>query len=155
MDRLRMRTFHRLTRFGLILAAAAIAVWGESAPASSTTPAHKNLKKWLDALSLAESGNRAGIMHKDRDGRYYYGCLQFRERTFRYFVSKYSLADSDVTDVMELIYDCAFQKRVAARMIRDDPDNWKHWRNSTKRIGLPPGATPAPEASTNDRRIEN
>jgi hypothetical protein len=150
-----MRTFHRLTRFGMILAAASLAVWGESTPAPTATRAPKSLKKWLDALSFAESGNRAGIMHKDRDGRFYYGCLQFRERTFRYYVSKYNLADSDETDVMELIYDCGFQKRVAARMIRDDPGNWKHWRNSTKRIGLPPGATPAPEPSTNDRRIEN
>jgi hypothetical protein len=151
MDRLHMRTFHRLTHCGLILAAAAIAAWGESAPAPSATRAPKSLNKWLDALSFAESGNRDWIMHKDRDGRFYYGCLQFRERTFRYYVAKYNLADSDETDVMELIYDCAFQKRVAARMIRDDQENWKHWRNSAKRIGLPPGATPAPEPSTTDR----
>jgi len=151
MDRPRLSTFHRLARLGLILAAAALAAWGESVPACSATRAHKGLNKWLEALSFAESGNRERIMHKDRDGRFYYGCLQFRERTFRYYVAKYNLADSDETDVMDLIYDCAFQKRVAARMIRDDPENWKHWRNSAKRIGLPPGAAPAPEPSATDR----
>ena len=42
---------------------------------------------------------------------------------------------------MDLIFDCAFQKRLAALMIRDNPENWKHWRTTVqRRIGLPPGA---------------
>ena len=39
---------------------------------------------------------------------------------------------------MDLIYDCGFQKRLAVRMILDNPENWKHWRNTVQRIGLPP-----------------
>jgi len=101
----------------------------------------RTLEKWLDALSFAESGNRAQIVHKDLDGRYYYWCLQFREKTFRSFVDKFGLAPNpEGNDVMELIYDCAFQKRLAVRMILDNPENWKHWRNTVQRIGLPPGA---------------
>jgi hypothetical protein len=100
------------------------------------------LEKWLDALSFAESGNRARIVHQDLDGRYYYGCLQFRVKTFRFFVDKFGLTPSPAgSDVMDLIYDCGFQKRLAVRMIIDSPENWKHWRNTVQRIGLPPGAT--------------
>jgi len=97
------------------------------------------LTGWLNALSFAESGNRPWIVHQDRDGRDYYGCLQFREKTFRFFVKKFNLApNAEAPEVMALIFDCAFQKRLAARMIHDNPDNWKHWRNTVERIGLPP-----------------
>jgi hypothetical protein len=97
------------------------------------------LTKWLNALSFAESGNRPQIVHQDRDGRLYYGCLQFRERTFRFYVKKFNLApNAQAAEVMALIYDCRFQKRLATRMIHDNPDNWKHWRYTVERIGLPP-----------------
>jgi hypothetical protein len=100
------------------------------------------LRKWIDALAVAESGNRPWIVHQDRDGGSNYGCLQFRERTFRVFVKKFNLAPNAQPDeVMNLIYDCGFQKRLAARMIRKNCENWKHWRKTVERIGLPPGAT--------------
>jgi len=148
------------------LAAAALIICGQSsraegddgAASSPTNDAHPaaevgpasskplTLAKWLEALARVESGNRAWIVHQDRDGRYYYGCLQFRETTFRFYVEKFDLAPvADEDDVMELIYDCSFQKSLAARMIRDNPENWKHWRTTVHRIGLPPGATGAPE----------
>jgi hypothetical protein len=156
-----MRAFHRLTRMPLILAASCLLISSRPARAdetgraasaderdttlpaqpASSVRARQSLKQWLNALALAESGNRAWIVHRDRDGRDYYGCLQFRETTFRYFVDKFELApDAEDAEVMELIYDCAFQKRLAARMIRENPENWKHWRNTVQRIGLPPGS---------------
>jgi len=164
-----MRAFHRLTRMPFLLAAACLVIGSRPArageneradshaerdatlPAQPAPGAHarQSLRQWLDALAFAESGNRAWIVHRDRDGRDYYGCLQFRETTFRYFVDKFELApDAEDAEVMELIYDCAFQKRVAARMIRENPGNWRHWRNTVQRIGLPPGSTAAPEPAT-------
>jgi hypothetical protein len=152
-----MRAFHRFTRMPLILAAACLLIGSRPARAGETderdaTPpaqpvsgvhARQSLRQWLDALAFAESGNRAWIVHRDRDGRDYYGCLQFRETTFRYFVDKFDLApDAEDAEVMELIYDCAFQKRVAARMICENPRNWRHWRNTVQRIGLPPVSDP-------------
>jgi hypothetical protein len=113
------------------------------------------LRKWIDALAVAESGNRGWIVHQDRDGRYYYGCLQFRESTFRYFVEKFQFApDREPAEVMKLIYDCPFQKRLAARMIRQDPGNWKHWRKTAGRIGLPPGAPATSETKAADPPTE-
>src|SRR5579864_2603666 len=79
------------------------------------------LETWLDALAVAESGNRQRLVHRDRDGQLYYGCLQFHEKTFRAYVRKFHLLPASTrSEAMSRIYDCAFQKHLAALMIRDD-----------------------------------
>ncbi len=155
MVRRAMRIFHRLTGIPSAFAATFLVVCGQpsrvlaqSVSGASTGPV---LEKWIDALAVAESGNRQWIVHQDRDGGYNYGCLQFRERTFRFYVEKFKLAPSaSPAEVMDLIYDCAFQKRLAARMIRENPDNWRHWRKTVGRIGLPPRPMTEPELATAD-----
>ena len=152
-----MRTFHRWARFRPVLTAVLLILCGptsrvdraDGAATGAELGQEATLRKWIDALAVAESGNRSWIVHQDRDGRYYYGCLQFRERTFRHFVRKFNLAPNAEPDaVMNLIYDCAFQKRLALRMLRENPENWKHWKETVKRIGLPPGAIAACDADT-------
>ncbi len=103
------------------------------------------LENWLDALATAESGNRGRLVHRDRDGQLYYGCLQFQPRTFRAYVRKFRLLpNANRKETMSRIYDCAFQKQLAALMIRSDPAGWKHWRGTVEnRVGLPP-VDPAP-----------
>ena len=154
-----MRTFHRITRPLHTLLVAFLMIWGPSAQADETdcaangtgnaaapsvertsgACAPQTLGNWIDALAAAESGGRGWIVHRDRDGRNYYGCLQFRETTFRFFMKKFNLApNANSADAMNLIYDCALQKRLAARMIRENPENWRHWRKTVERIGLPP-----------------
>src|SRR6266403_343320 len=162
-----MRDFHRLIHMSSRCAAAFLVVWGQpatpggtdcaaavgdhtatvsAAPHSPADPA-QTLAQWIEALAIAESGNREWIAHQDRDGGYNYGCLQFRERTFRHFVRKFNLAPNAEPDaVMNLIYDCAFQKRLALRMLRENPENWKHWKKTVRQIGLPPGAIAACDA---------
>lgn len=114
----------------------------DRAPAASaeiSAPADA-LELWLDKLAVAESGNRARLVHRDRDGQLYYGCLQFHAKTFRVYVRRFHLLPQNSrAEMMHRIYDCAFQKRLAALMIRDDPDNWKHWKWTVeKRVGMPP-----------------
>lgn len=150
-----------------VLAVAVIIAWAQSSKANgenvcasadssariSTPPlqrpsSQRTMEEWLDDLAFAESGNRARIVHQDLDGRNYYGCLQFRLKTFRFFVDKFALASQVAPgDVTELIYDCAFQKRLAARMILDNPASWKHWRKTVRRIGLPPAVLDAANAA--------
>lgn len=158
-----MRTFHRCIRFRPVLTAVVLMLCGptsrvdraDGAATGAEVRDEARLRKWIDALAVAESGNRAWIVHQDRDGRYYYGCLQFRESTFRYFVERFQIApDKEPAEVMNLIYDCAFQKRLAARMIRQNPANWKHWRKTAGRIGLPPGAAPSPDLAHADPPVE-
>jgi hypothetical protein len=132
------------------LAAAVLMMWSPSAggagcadTSSSVEPSmeERALGEWIEALAVAESGNRGWIVHQESDGRNYYGCLQFSEKTFRHFAKKYRLVQANEPEVfMNFIYDCSLQKRLAARMIRENPENWKHWRKSVERIGLPPGA---------------
>jgi hypothetical protein len=165
-----MLNFHRLARPFHTFAAASVLLLGANSRADGTdditdhagdrarrsaeisdSNSAQTLSKWIDALAAAESGGRAWIVHRDRDGRDYYGCLQFRERTFRFFVRKFNIAPNVEPDaVMNLIYDCALQKRVASRMIRENPENWKHWRKTVERIGLPPGAAGAVDSAADD-----
>jgi len=164
-----VRTFYRLTPMPPRMAAAFLIMWspamdGADRPAATTDgaatvevepvarPASVHaLRSWIDALAVAESGNRNRIVHQDDDGRLYYGCLQFRESTFRYFAKKFRMDQTaQPGDVMSLIYDCSFQKRLATRMIHDNPGNWKHWRKTVERIGLPPGAKASVAAAAVD-----
>jgi hypothetical protein len=39
-------------------------------------------------------------------------------------------------------------------MIRQNPDNWKHWRNTSGRIGLPPGAVRAKDVADANPPVE-
>jgi hypothetical protein len=118
----------------------------ETKPAASPGPstdgssAVNPLENWIDALAIAESGNRGRLVHRDRDGQLYYGCLQFQPRTFRAYVRKFHLLpNAGRKETMSRIYDCAFQKQLAALMIRSDPAGWKHWRGTVEnRVGLPP-----------------
>ena len=147
MEKIVVQVFHRWVRPSAILAFTGVGLlYGSDGLLSGADKDERILKKWIAALSFAESGNRDWIVHRDRDGRYYYGCLQFREKTFRFFVQKFNLGPTaGDTEVMDLIFDCTFQKRLAALMIRDNPDNWKHWRTTVRRrIGLPPGAKAPP-----------
>lgn len=160
-----MRTFDRLTPMPPRMAAAFLIIWSPSLDGADRAPSNADnaatveakplsgsLRKWIDALAVAESGNRNWIVHEEEDGRRYYGCLQFRESTFRYFAKKFRMVQTaQPGDVMSLIYDCAFQKRLATRMIRENPENWKHWRKTVERIGLPPGAKAPVDAAAVDQ----
>jgi len=118
------------------------------APAVESATPPVALQVWLDALAKAESGNRQFLVHRDRDGQLYYGCLQFQERTFRVYVRKFHLLPQGTSsaETMRRIYDCSFQKQLARLMIRDDPANWKHWRTTVeKRVGMPPAQATAEE----------
>lgn len=121
-------------------AAPTLAAADDSQASPSEAPPANSLETWIDALAVAESGNRQRLVHRDRDGQLYYGCLQFHEKTFRAYVRKFHLLPKGSrSETMSRVYDCAFQKRLAALMIRDDPRNWRHWRGTVEKVvGLPP-----------------
>jgi hypothetical protein len=121
----------------------------ESQVIPADVPQVDPLEVWIDALATAESGNRQWLVHRDRDGQLYYGCLQFQERTFLTYVRKFHLLKKGTrAEAMNRIYDCAFQKRLAFLMLHEDPGSWKHWRNTVEnRIGLPPPVTTGAAAS--------
>lgn len=97
------------------------------------------LEKWLGLLSVCESNNREGIRILDTNNEYSYGLLQFQEQTFTSFSVAYNLfPNTELQELHNLLYDGYSQKVLAREMILRDYDNWKHWKNCVKKIGLPP-----------------
>jgi hypothetical protein len=95
------------------------------------------LDEWLDNLMLAESRGRTTFEENhglpyiiDTNGKRSYSCLQFQEGTFKAYSKMYNIT-GDITD-------CGTQKKLARAMIADKPGNYRHWLNSSKKIGLPP-----------------
>jgi len=91
------------------------------------------LGKWIERLVHQESSGRADIKILDVNDRYSYGCLQFQEATFVSYSKRYF-----GTSNLSKLYDCQYQKQLARRMLEEDINNWRHWYNSTRKIGLPP-----------------
>lgn len=88
------------------------------------------LDLWINKLVQAESNGREDVVILDVNGKYSHGCLQFQQGTFNSYAQRYGLEGN--------IMDCDLQKTLARKMIEENINNWKHWFNSTKKIGLPP-----------------
>jgi len=97
-----------------------------------------DLKKWIQKLKMAESEGRNDIKILDNNGQYSYGCLQFQEPTFRGYGAAYGLIDKDLENIEDAIFDCQLQEKLVLRMLLDDYDNWKHWKVTVRKIGMPP-----------------
>jgi hypothetical protein len=97
-----------------------------------------DLKKWIQKLEWAESQGHEDVKVLDNNGQYSYGCLQFQEPTFRSYGAAYGLVDRDLENVEDAIYDCQLQEKITLRMLLDDYDNWKHWKVTVRRVGMPP-----------------
>ena len=101
------------------------------APTQEKTHYEVLLDNWIEDLVQAESNGREDIIILDVNNRYSRGCLQFQDATFEHYTKRYGIEG----DIM----DCGFQKRLARLMIKENPDNWKHWWNSVRhKVGLPP-----------------
>jgi hypothetical protein len=97
-------------------------------------PATKDdLTIWLEKLAIAESHNSSTMRVLDTNGHYSYSCMQFQMATWLSYGKPLGATEDN-------IYDCSLQKKVAAKMIRDNHKNWTHWYNSVvkKGVGKPP-----------------
>lgn len=76
----------------------------------------------------------------DTDGERVYSCLQFKKSTFTEQVIKFDLLpEAEESDIMNMIYDCDFQKYLAKLMLEENPEFIWRWATSVKRgLGLPP-----------------
>lgn len=94
---------------------------------------NQQLSHWVDKLAVKENCGK-GII--DVNGEWSRGKLCFQKRTFDNYSKEFDVYD---------------QKELAIAMIKDDYNNWKHWRCSTIKdtercpkntwespIGLPP-----------------
>jgi len=85
---------------------------------------------WLERLAGCESSHREDIVILDTNKRYSYGCLQFQERTWNYYMSRYGLSYPDIMN-------CQHQKELASMMLQENHLNYRHWLTCSRKIGLP------------------
>ena len=101
-----------------------------------------NLAQWIDKLEEYECKDcPIGFSRIDSNGLRSYGCLQFQKDTFLLNLKKYypeTYNNIQGNEWQNLIYDCDFQKQLAYKMIKDNPENIWHWALSVKRgLGKP------------------
>src|SRR3990167_1384493 len=99
------------------------------------------LTDYINELAVYECRNCPPKYDRvDSNGELSYSCLQFQERTFREQVAKYDmLPDIEPHEIMNLFYDCSFQKKLAVMMLQENPKFIWRWKTSVLRgLGLPP-----------------
>lgn len=95
------------------------------------------LDDWLNKLETRENCRRSGTM--DSNGELSYGALCFQSGTFKEQAKKYTLFPfAEDAEIMNFIGDRDSQFALAKKMLQDNPENWRRWFTSTKKIGLPP-----------------
>ncbi len=114
-------------------------------PLRRTTPVRSMLSLYIEELIVRESQGDARKKILDANGEFSYGCLQFQKPTFLQTGKRYGFIPQDMTKVEPTIYDCALQKKLATKLLKDHPSYWVLWENSARKIrrelGLsPPGA---------------
>lgn len=88
------------------------------------------LDKWINKASEIEYGHKKEFRILDSNNRYSYGCMRFQADTF--------VEESMKNNMYGNISDCEFQKSLAKSMILKNHKDWRHWYNTTKKIGKPP-----------------
>lgn len=91
----------------------------------------QRIRLWVYNLAELESDDREDIVILDSNGKYSYSCLMFQMGTWTAQGEKYN-----VTTTEENIMDCKLQKQLAFLMIKDNPNNWRHWYNTVTKLGL-------------------
>lgn len=87
------------------------------------------ISEFINQLVMMESGGHEDLKVFDTNKKYSYSCLQFQMATWLEQGKKYG-----INTTSENIMNCSLQKNVAYKMLKDNPNNWKHWYNSTMKI---------------------
>lgn len=101
---------------------------------------------WKDSqlrkLANCESGMREGAIavNDGNTGRDSKGIFQFQLPTFVAYATKYALfPDAEAAELPNLWTDPDAQIRVAATMIKKEPNAMRHWYICSKKLGLKAG----------------
>lgn len=97
-----------------------------------------NTQVWVHRMIQAESNNRSEIVVFDSNHRISYGCAQFQRETFEEQVRRHNLLpDAEPKEYLNFIRDCTFQRHLSQTMIDHNPENYRHWLNTSKKINRP------------------
>ena len=95
----------------------------------------ESLDHWVNRLAVCESNRNANAIVLDVNKKYSAGILQFQLNTIKVYALRYGMR-SEITREDWLNPD--LQRRVAIAMLTESWSNWRHWRNCSIVIGLPP-----------------
>ena len=97
-----------------------------------------NVQIWVHRMIQAESNNRSEIVIFDSNHRISYSCAQFQRDTFEEQVRIHNLLpEAEPREYLNFIRDCGFQRLLSQKMIEKNPENYRHWLNTSKKIGRP------------------
>ena len=91
-----------------------------------------SLSEWLEKLEQCESGKNPLAVGDNGRAR---GVFQFHFPTFSAFMIKYALAEESM--LPSLYTDTWVQRQLTERIIREEPEGWRHWTNCSLKIGIP------------------
>jgi len=92
---------------------------------------------WIDKLEKEEGCPDVGLV--DSNGKLSYGPLCFQGETFVAYAKKYNLIpQAEPAELMNFVSDEYYQKKLARLMVEENYENWRHWFNSSNRMGYPP-----------------
>lgn len=90
------------------------------------------LTLWVHKLAVCESGSNPQAINPQDGGSRSAGYIQFKDGTFKHYSERYNLNYSP-----EDIWDKNKQVTLAVEMLKENPNNYKHWYNCAKTIGKP------------------
>ena len=91
----------------------------------------------VDKLAMCESGGLATAVNPFDGGSHSRGTLQFKDSTFILYSKRYNLLpEAEDDEILNFIFDADYQKQLARLMLDENINNWRHWVNCSKKIGL-------------------
>lgn len=91
----------------------------------------------IDQLAMCESGGLATAINPFDGGSHSRGILQFKDSTFIQYAKRYNLfPNAEDDEILNFIFDGDYQKKLARLMLDENINNWRHWVNCSKKVGL-------------------
>lgn len=91
----------------------------------------------IDQLAMCESGGLATAVNPFDGGSHSRGVLQFKDSTLIHYTKRYNLLpEAEDAEILNFIFDADYQKKLARLMLDENINNWRHWTNCSKKVGL-------------------
>jgi len=95
------------------------------------------LSPLIDKLAMCESGGKPEALNADDGGSRSSGILQFKDSTFLHYAKRYEMFPfAEDAEIINFLTDPDQQKKMATLMLKENPENWRHWVNCSLKTGL-------------------
>ena len=95
------------------------------------------LSPLIDKLAMCESGGDPEALNPEDGGSRSSGVLQFKDSTFLHYAKRYEMFPyAEDAEIINFLTDPDQQKKMATLMLKENPENWRHWVNCSLKTGL-------------------